>query len=96
MSFDKLVEILPKSDWEPFWKIKRALNIDYEYEISEHLKVIDEFCNKLITEKRSDTVQRITDESGVDTFDLFSLYYNHNKELTNENMKFLALNFIIG
>ena len=95
-SFDKLVELFPIRNREPLWRIKRALNIGYEYEISENLKVVDDFCIDLITKKKEETVQNITDESGQDTFDLFSLYYNHNKELTNEDMKFLALNFIIG
>ena len=96
VSFDTLVELLPMRNREPFWKIKRALNIGYEHEIIEHLKVIDDFCNDLITKKKEETVKNITDETGKDTFDLFSLYYNHNKELSNEDMKFLALNFIIG
>jgi len=96
VSFDALVELMAKRNQEPFWKIKRALNIDYEHDIFEHLKVIDTFCEKLITEKKADTKQLITDESGVNKFDLFTLYYNNNKALTNEEMKFLALNFIIA
>eukprot|EP01084_Bolivina_argentea_P210683 358504_1 len=95
-SFDILVELMRKRFSDPFWKIKRALNIDYEYQIEKHLKVIDHFANVLINEKQYDTEKRITDESGVKTFDLFTLYYEHNPSLRNEDMKFMALNFIIA
>jgi len=95
-SFDKLVELLPKRNNEPFWKIKRALNMDYEYDINQHLKVVDEFSNKLITEKKEKSKGKITDETGVKTFDFFSLYYDQNKSITTQEMKFIALNFIIA
>ena len=97
-SFDKCVELFSKRRTAPFWKIKRAFNIGYEYELNENLKIVNKFCNELILKKAQSnkSKQRITDESGINTFDLFTLYRNHNKDLTNEQMKFLALNFIIG
>eukprot|EP01084_Bolivina_argentea_P260779 440511_1 len=95
-SFDVLVRELPKRNQEPLWKIKRWLNIDFEYEIQNHLKVIDKFTEDLITKRKKESIQNITDESGVNTFDLFTLYMNHKDTLTNREIKYIALNFIIA
>merc|ERR1712176_55141 len=97
-SFDQCVELFAKRTTEPFWKLKRALNIDYEYEIDQNLKIINTFCDELIRKKQASNAshRRMTDESGVKTFDLFTLYSEHKNSLTNEEMKFLALNFIIA
>jgi len=96
VSFDALVELMPRRFREPFWKVKRTFGIGYEGEIAAHLKVVDEFTKKLITERRANAKQRLTDESGSKTFDLFSLYSEHKKDLTNDDIKFIALNFIIA
>ena len=81
---------------DPFWKIKRTFGIGYEAEIAEHVKVIDDFSTKLITQRRQSAKQNLKDESGEKTFDLFSLYFHHKKSLSNDEMKWIALNFIIG
>eukprot|EP01084_Bolivina_argentea_P074227 134688_1 len=95
-AFDKIVELIPMRMSQPFWKVKRFLNIDYEKEIAYHLKIINDFSHNLITEKRKNTIANITDETGINTFDLFSLYQKHNQQLTDNDMKYLALNFIIA
>eukprot|EP01084_Bolivina_argentea_P253985 426876_1 len=81
---------------QPFWKLKRFLNIDYENELFNNFKILNEFTDNLITKKKEATKQKMIDETGVDTFDLFSLYYKHNPNLTNEDLKYIALHFIIA
>merc|ERR1712013_27304 len=49
-----------------------------------------------ITERRANAKQNLTDETGTKTFDLFSLYSDHKKDLSDEDIKFIALNFIIA
>jgi len=97
VAFDRLVELMAnRGAGEPFWKLKRLLNVGAEAEIAQHLKVIDEFSADLISQKMQNAKQRMTDETGQKTFDLFTLYSTHNKELSAEQMKFIALNFIIA
>jgi len=36
---------------DPFWKIKRHLNIGSEAELRSHIKIVDEFVYKLIDNK---------------------------------------------
>lgn len=93
-----MMELLANRNQDPLWKVKRALNIGFEAEIRRHLQVINEFSSRLITERRRNAKGhgQITDETGSRTFDLFSLYYDHKESLSDDEMKYLALNFIIA
>ena len=96
VSFDALTDLMLRRFTDPLWRIKKLFGIGFEGEIAEHLKVINDFSNKLITERRQSAEQKLRDESGDKTFDLFSLYLHHKEFLSNEQMKYIAMNFIIG
>ena len=63
--------------------------------IVRDIKVINDFANQLL-ESRQKSISNITDESGDKYNDIISLFYKHDKTLTREQLKYIAMNMIIA
>ena len=111
VAFDNLVHLIDARYGDMFWKLKEALNIGGERLIKRDSKVIMDFANGLflsmllntlhetafteILDKRGEQENKLTDECG-DKFDLISLFLQQDKNLSREELKDIALNFIIA
>lgn len=57
-AFDESHALLCWRYVDPFWKLKRFLNIGSEASLKKNIKVIDKFVNQLIRKKRNLLAQR--------------------------------------
>eukprot|EP01084_Bolivina_argentea_P246298 412226_1 len=95
--FDDLVMRVDRRGSDPFWKIKKMLNIGTENIISYNAKIISNFVNNILDNKmKNKSKTNISDETGKGSYDILSLFLKHNPNLTKQELKDIALNFIIA
>ena len=95
-AFDYQVNTVSFRDSDAFWRIKKILNIGYNAELTRAAKVITEFSDNVVNQARKSKISNITDESGTKTFDLLSLYLDNDPNLSNEQLRYIALHFMIA
>ena len=78
------------------WKLKKSLKVGFEKDLYNDCQEINKFSQNVIKGKNKSLGNAFKDESGTKTFDLFTLYKTHDPSLTDNDMKIIALNFIIA
>jgi fatty acid omega-hydroxylase len=79
--------------WKPIKWLPYSLTFGNEYLIKRESKVIHEFADQVL---QSRGTTNITDEAGQKQRDIISLFKKYNKDLTKEQLKYIALNMIIA
>lgn len=62
-AFDSSSVMIVRRYVDPFWKIKKHLNIGCEAELKDHIKTVDNFVYKLIDEKIDKSSSNRKDDS---------------------------------
>eukprot|EP01084_Bolivina_argentea_P246297 412224_1 len=99
IAFDDLVMRIDKRGGDILWKIKKSLQIGNESYISHDSKIIMDFVNDILDKNHfnvNSNTKHISDVGGGQKHDLLSLFLKHNPKLTREELKDIALNFIIA
>lgn len=75
----------------------RALpfEIGNEGQIKRDIRIITEFADRVL-DSRQNEISRISDESGEHHNDIISLFHKHDKSLTRQQLKYIAMNMIIA
>ncbi|KAL6979522.1 hypothetical protein U1Q18_021183 [Sarracenia purpurea var. burkii] len=79
---------------DPFWKIKRALNIGYEAELKKKIKILNDFVYKLIRSKTEQTSMSPSDSS-TKREDILSRFQQMG-EIDPKFLRDIILNFVIA
>ena len=95
VAFDDMVERITVRGLDPFWKLKRLLNVGSEWYIHEDHMVIKNFVQNIVRQKNENR-SKVADESGKSDHDLLSLYLKHDPNLSFKDLYDIALNFIIA
>ncbi|KAI9162109.1 hypothetical protein LWI28_023946 [Acer negundo] len=82
---------------DPFWKIKRFLNIGLEASLKKNIKVIDDFVYGLIRYKREQLKNEKLDKGKEDILSRFLMESEKDPEnMTDKYLRDITLNFIIA
>ncbi|GAV75693.1 p450 domain-containing protein [Cephalotus follicularis] len=84
---------------DPLWKLKRFLNIGSEASLKKKIKVIDDFCHKLISTKRKQLALQRDCNDKEDILSRFLVESEMEKDPKTMNDRYLRdiiLNFIIA
>eukprot|EP01084_Bolivina_argentea_P246295 412222_1 len=85
----------PSFIWKPIRLLPERLTFGNEYKIKKNIKVIDEFANQVLSARQT-AIATISDESGDKYNDIISLFIKQDKNLTNKQLKHIAMNMIIA
>ena len=75
--------------------MQRYIEFGNEGKIVRDIRIINDFANQVL-ESRQKSISSITDESGDKYNDIISLFYKHDKTLTKDQLKYIAMNMIIA
>ncbi|XP_031272668.1 cytochrome P450 704C1-like [Pistacia vera] len=82
---------------DPFWKLKRSLNIGSEASLKNNLKVIDEFVNRLIRTKRDNLTLQQDFNLKEDILSRFLVASQEDPEKMNDKyLRDIILSFMIA
>ena len=102
-SFDEGFQICTKRFFDVTWPIQKILNIGREKILKGHLKVINEFATDIIRKKKEEFQKKEQEtklkENGRkrlrEKYDLMSLFLKDDQNVTDEELRDVALNFIV-
>ncbi|TXG70790.1 hypothetical protein EZV62_005725 [Acer yangbiense] len=82
---------------DPFWKLKRFLNIGLEASLKKNIKVIDDFVYELFRYKREQLKNEKLDKGKEDILSRFLMESEKDPEnMTDKYLRDITLNFIIA
>ncbi|KAK3220891.1 hypothetical protein Dsin_014861 [Dipteronia sinensis] len=82
---------------DPFWKLKRFLNIGLEASLKKNIKVIDDFIYELFRYKREQLKNEKLDRGKEDILSRFLMESEKDPEnMTDKYLRDITLNFIIA
>eukprot|EP00486_Rosalina_sp_Unknown_P005666 CAMPEP_0201569502 /NCGR_PEP_ID=MMETSP0190_2-20130828/11206_1 /ASSEMBLY_ACC=CAM_ASM_000263 /TAXON_ID=37353 /ORGANISM="Rosalina sp." /LENGTH=483 /DNA_ID=CAMNT_0047991875 /DNA_START=26 /DNA_END=1474 /DNA_ORIENTATION=+ len=103
-SFDEGFQICTKRFFDVTWPVQKLLNIGREKTLKKHLKIINEFAKDII-HKKKEHFKRLqqkklnktgNDENLKERYDLMSLFLKDDQNVKDEELRDVALNFIIA
>ncbi|KAG0613124.1 hypothetical protein M758_6G078900 [Ceratodon purpureus] len=97
--FDNASEAVIYRFFDPFWKLKKLLNIGNEAKLADSVKVLDDFSYKVIKTRREEL--QFTNAQGKETkADLLSRFIllgeDSAQNFTDKTLRDIILNFIIA
>jgi len=103
-SFDEGFQICTKRFFDVTWPLQKLLNVGRERTLRGHLKVINEFATDIIRKKKAEfeekkAAQKQDGQRGRglrEKYDLMSLFLKDDPNVTDEELRDVALNFIIA
>lgn len=101
-SFDEGFQICTKRFFDVTWPIQKLLNIGREKTLKKHLKIINEFAKDIIHKKKQhfkrlqEKKTNNNNESLKERYDLMSLFLKDDQNVKDEELRDVALNFIIA
>ncbi|CAM8971892.1 unnamed protein product [Rhodiola kirilowii] len=96
IAFDELNALVYWRYVDPFWKIKRSLNIGSESLIKKDIRVIDDFVYGVIRAKREQLKSEQHSSEKEDILSRFLLESKKDPEMTDHYLKDIILNFMIA
>jgi len=93
-AFDDMVVRIEKREVDIFWKVKRMLGVSGEAQIAKEYEVVKAFADDIF-EQKDNMEGGVQDVDGQRT-DLLSLFLKHNPEMSRDELKDVAFNFIIA
>lgn len=82
---------------DPFWNLKRLLNVGTEYSLRKNLKIVHDFVNDLIKSKRKQLVAQKDHNDKEDILSRFLVESEKDPEKMNdEYLRDIILNFMIA
>ncbi|KAI9182468.1 hypothetical protein LWI28_025683 [Acer negundo] len=96
-AFDDSNALVYRRYVDPFWKLKRFLNIGTEASLKNNIKIIDDFVHKLISTKRNQLNLQQYSNDKEDILSRFLLASEKDPEKMNdEYLRDIILNFMIA
>ncbi|KAL9672128.1 hypothetical protein QQ045_028376 [Rhodiola kirilowii] len=96
IAFDELNALVYWRYVDPFWKIKRSLNIGSESLIKKDIRVIDDFVYGVIRAKREQLKSEQHSSEKEDILSRFLVESKKDPEMTDHYLKDIILNFMIA
>eukprot|EP00483_Globobulimina_turgida_P005470 UN05480 len=98
LAFDDLVYRTDVRTMDVFWKLKRILNVGNEKFVKKDHNELAKFINDILdkTFMETENTKKLCDVSGIQKYDILTLYLKHNDKLTRTDLHDVALNFIIA
>jgi len=103
-SFDEGFQICTKRFFDVTWPIQKLLNIGREKELKKHLKIINEFAKDIIQQKKKH-FKELNQKKNIskddkyklhNRYDLMSLFLKDDQNVKDDELRDVALNFIIA
>merc|ERR1712228_253740 len=105
VAFDNTLSLLPWRFRLPFFKFLRYFSIGHEAKIKENVKEINKFANEMIESVKRDNAEnddvtsnkgKLSDADGKGKHNILSLFLRDNPNLSTNELKDIAMNFIIA
>lgn len=94
-AFDKAQSVVELRFWEPWWKLKRALNLTDEAHLKESCKVMGTFAAEIVQKRRQETAEQLAARG-----DLLSRFMEirdaKGEPLTDKFLQDIIMNFMIA
>lgn len=91
-SFDRSFEIMIRRFFDVTWRIQRFFNFGLEKELKHHVKIVHEFLNKIVRERKQIQTRNTLNKR----FDLLSLFLKQNPNICNQELRDITANFVIA
>ncbi|OMP00539.1 Cytochrome P450 [Corchorus olitorius] len=96
-AFDDANEFLYMRFIDPFWKLKRALNMGAEASLKKNIKIIDDFLHSVISTKKKLLAMNQDHNAKEDILSRFLVEREKNPEkMTDKYIRDIVLNFLIA
>lgn len=97
-AFDDANELVYRRYIDPFWKLKRILNIGSEAVLKRNIQIMDKFVHRLIQQKRK--LLQENQQYSMEKEDILSRFLEARKKdpekMTDEYLRDIILNFMIA